>query len=83
MELNLPDDKGVLVVGVKPNGPAFRAKMFPGDRIVSIEGQEIAGLGSLEEVYRRLDDQEAPEVLLTVMRRHSRRLILIEADHAY
>jgi serine protease Do len=83
MELNLPDDKGVLVVGVKPNGPAFRAKMFPGDRIVSIEGQELTGLGSLEEVYRRLDDREAPEVLLTVMRRHSRRLILIEANYAH
>jgi serine protease Do len=81
LEFNLPDEKGVLVVGVKPNGPGFRAQMFPGDRVVAIEGEGVAGLDSLREIYERLDEAETEEVLLTVMRRHSRRLILIEATY--
>ena len=82
LEFNLPDDKGVVVVGVKPNGPAFRAQLFPGDRIVRVEDEDVAGLAFLGEVYRRLDNEQAGEVLLTVMRRHSRRLVLIEASYA-
>ena len=82
LEFNLPDDKGVIVIGVKPNGPAFRAQLFPGDRIVRIEDEDIAGLDSLGAVYRRLDNEQVDEVLLTVMRRHSRRLVLIEASYA-
>ena len=82
LEFNLPDDKGVVVIGVKPNGPAFRAQLFPGDRIVRIEDEDIAGLDSLGAVYRRLDNEKVDGVLLTVMRRHSRRLVLIEASYA-
>jgi serine protease Do len=81
LEFNLPDVKGVLVVGVKPNGPGFRAQMFPGDRVVAIEDEEVAGLDSLREIYERLDEAATEKVLLTVMRRHSRRLILIEATY--
>jgi len=83
MEFNLPDENGVVVVGVKPNGAAFRARLFPGDRIVRIEDEAVGGLSDLEDVYHRLDDEEVEEVLLTVMRRHSRQLILIEASYDY
>ncbi len=82
LEFNLPDDKGVVVIGVKPNGPAFRAQLFPGDRIVRVEDEDVAGLDSLGAVYRRLDNEQVEEVLLTVMRRHSRRLVLVEASYA-
>jgi serine protease Do len=81
LEFNLPDENGVLIVGVKPNGPGFRARMFPGDRVIAIEGEDVTGLDSLREIYERLDDAETDKVLLTVMRRHSRRLILIEATY--
>jgi serine protease Do len=83
MEYNLPDENGVVVVGVKPNGAAFRARLYPGDRIVRIEDEDVGGLDDLGEIYRRLDSEEVEEVLLTVMRRHSRQLILIEASYAY
>ena len=83
MEFNLPDENGVVVVGVKPNGAAFRARLFPGDRIVGIEDEDVGGLEDLGEIYRRLDGEEVKEVLLTVMRQHSRQLVLIEASHDY
>jgi serine protease Do len=78
---NLPDANGVFVAGVKPNGAAFRARLFPGDRIVAIEGEDIANLDALKETYRLYDEAERDAVLLTVMRRHSRRWILIEASY--
>ena len=81
MEFNLPDENGVVVVGVKPNGAAFRARLFPGDRVVRIENEEVAGLDALLEIYRRLDSEEVENVLLTVMRQHSRQLVLIEASY--
>ncbi|MFQ5789999.1 MAG: PDZ domain-containing protein, partial [Acidobacteriota bacterium] len=81
LEFNLPDRLGVMVVGVKPNGPAFRARLFAGDRIVAIEERAVSGLDALREIYRDLDDSRAAEVLLIVMRRHSRRLVLVEASY--
>jgi serine protease Do len=82
LESNLPDQTGVIVVGVKPNGAAFRARLFPGDRVVAIEEEIVDGLDKLREIYQRLDDRKKEAVLLTVMRRHSRRLVLIEATYA-
>ena len=78
---NLPDASGAFVAGVKPNGSAFRARLFPGDRIVAIEGEDVSNLDALKEIYRGYDEAEKDAVLLTVMRRHSRRWILIEASY--
>ncbi len=78
LEFNLPDNQGVFVAGVKPNGVAFRAKLFPGDRIIAIEDYPLDGMPELEEAYR-VHDKEV--ILLTVMRRHSRRWILIETSN--
>ncbi len=79
LEYSLPDTRGVFVAGVKPNGAAFRAKLFPGDRVVAVDAQPISGIEDLRTSYRSRDDARADKVLLTVMRRHSRRWILIEA----
>ena len=46
LEFSLPDQRGVFVAGVKPNGVAFQARLFPGDRIVAVG--ERAGLRSRE-----------------------------------
>ncbi len=64
-----------------PNGAGFRARLFPGDRIVAIEGEDLSNLDALREMYHRYDEAEKGAVLLTVMRRHSRRWILIEASY--
>ncbi len=81
LEFSLPDQRGVFVAGVKPNGPAFRARLSPGDRIVAVGDQEVLDLESLQSLYRARDEERAEKVLLSVMRRHSRRWILIEADY--
>lgn len=81
LEFNLPDSTGVIVAGVKPNGAAFRARLFPGDRIVAIEDAPVANLDDLRDMYRGYDDARQDAVLLTVMRRHSRRWVLIEVSY--
>jgi len=82
LEFNLPDVSGVFVAGVKPNGAAFRGQLFPGDRIVALEDREVQSLDQLQDIYREYDSEERGSVLMTVMRRHSRRWILIEASYA-
>ncbi len=79
LEFSLPDQRGVFVAGVKPNGAAFQARLFPGDRIVAVGDDAVSDLESLRTIYRALDQTRADKVLLTVMRRHSQRWILIEA----
>ncbi|HXV62385.1 MAG TPA: trypsin-like peptidase domain-containing protein, partial [Vicinamibacteria bacterium] len=81
LELNLPDSSGVFVAGVKPNDAAFRAQLFPGDRIIALEEESIGNLDDLRRVYREYDGQRRDRILVTVMRRHSRRWILIEASY--
>jgi len=81
-DLSLPDSTGAFVAGVKPNGPAFNAQLFPGDRIVAIEGEPVANLDDLRGLYRTFDQEQRSPVLLNVLRRHSRRWILVEATHA-
>ena len=82
MESNLPSQDGVLVEGVKPNGPAFRSKLFAGDVVVAVEGEKVSGLTDLQAIYRRLDEERRSKVLFTLMRRHARWLVLVEVDYA-
>jgi serine protease Do len=81
LEFSLPDQRGVFVAGVKPNGPAFQARLSPGDRIVAVDEEEVSDLESLRSAYRARSEVRAERVLLMVMRRHSRRWMLIEADY--
>jgi serine protease Do len=82
LEFALPDSNGVFVAGVKPNGAAFQARLFPGDRIVAVDEEPVAGMDDLRRVYRSHEESRTSKALLTIMRRHSRRWILIEAVHA-
>jgi serine protease Do len=77
MERNLPNQQGVLIGGVKPNGPAFRARLLPGDVLTEIEGEAVAGLEALQSIYQKLSET-SPKVLLAVRRQQARWLVLIE-----
>ncbi|MGH9321072.1 MAG: trypsin-like peptidase domain-containing protein [Vicinamibacteria bacterium] len=81
LEFSLPDPSGVFVAGVKPNGAAFQARLFPGDRIIAVGAEPVSDLEDLQSIYRASNEARTEEVLLTVMRRHSRRWILIEAAY--
>ncbi len=48
-----PHPEGILVTKVTPDMPAAGAGIFPGDRIVAIEGEAIAGYG-LRKIVRML-----------------------------
>jgi serine protease Do len=78
LEFSLPDENGAFVAGVKPNGPGFQARLFSGDRIVEVDGVEVKDLETLRALYLEREKAKAEQVLLTVMRRHARRWILIE-----
>jgi serine protease Do len=82
LEFSLPDQRGVFVAGVKPNGPAFQSRLSPGDRIIAVDDEDVPDLESLRSLYRARDEAKVEKVLLTVMRRHSRRWVLIEANYA-
>lgn len=79
---NFPDHQGVIVAGVRPNGVAFQAQLFPGDRIVAVENKSVESIKTLQMFYELFDKRKEDSVLLTVMRRHSRRWVLIEAHYA-
>lgn len=65
--------RGVLVVERYAGGPAVRAGLGLGDRIVAVDGQSIAGL-SLPEVVRRIKGRAGTRVELTVARAQSERI---------
>ncbi|MBE0534190.1 MAG: trypsin-like peptidase domain-containing protein [Phycisphaerae bacterium] len=53
--LGLPNDKGALVVGVEPEGPAAQAGLSPEDVIVRVDGEEIANSYDLQLVVSELE----------------------------
>jgi S1-C subfamily serine protease len=46
---NLPNETGMLVVGVEPNSPASRTGLREGDMIVEFDGHAIAGIDDLHK----------------------------------
>jgi len=66
--LRLPDDKGVLVSGVKPNSFADEAGLRRNDILMVVEGRPIEGLADYEELYTRLVSEKRTGLLVEVRR---------------
>jgi len=62
-----PHPEGILVTAVTPDMPAAGAGVFPGDRIVAIEGEAIAGYG-LGRIVRMLRGPVDETVLVRIAR---------------
>ncbi|MCA9488856.1 MAG: S41 family peptidase [Myxococcales bacterium] len=60
-------DEGVAVVAVLPDSPAARSGLSEGDRILSIDGQPLAGL-DLEQIDARFDGDRGERAVLEVLR---------------
>lgn len=60
-----PDVEDYLVAGVEPGGPADRAELLAGDRVLAVDGASTAGMEA-EEFIRRVTGREGSEVRLTV-----------------
>jgi serine protease Do len=73
--LNLEEKAGVLVMAVKPNSPAEDAGIVPGDVIVEINRQKVAGFAD----YRRIIKELKGDALVVTARGY---VILKEASGA-
>jgi S1-C subfamily serine protease len=71
LELGLPNDGAVLVLGVEPGSPAAEAKLEEGDILVSIGGQPVSGV---DDLHRLLTEQEIGRRAEVVLLRRGRRL---------
>jgi len=66
--LRLPDRKGVIVSGVKPNSFADEAGLRRNDIMMVIEGRDIDSLPSYEKIYNDLVKSRRDQVLVEVRR---------------
>lgn len=64
--LNLPDLKGVVIMGVDPNGPAARAQLMPRDVIIKYDGEDVPGVEMLMD--RIAETTPGKKVMMTVIR---------------
>lgn len=60
-----PETRGVIVTAALPGTPAQRAGIRPGDRLLAVDGQDIAS-ANLDEVSRLVRGLPGSQVLLTV-----------------
>lgn len=63
-------DQGVEIIGVSPDGPAERAGLQPGDVLVSIRGEELAGDNEARQsIFQVMHDVSDGEELPVVVNR--------------
>jgi serine protease Do len=66
----LPDETGVLVIGVQPGYPAAQSGIAPGDVITKVADESIVSLASLKQLYQ--DYVATPQPTLVEVRRNRR-----------
>jgi S1-C subfamily serine protease len=71
---NLPNETGMLVVGVEPGSPAGRAGLREGDVIVEFGGQPIAGI---DDLHKQLTGAQAGVRSSLTVIRHTEKLTLV------
>ncbi len=70
--------EGVFVSGVKPGGPAEKAKIAAGDVIVSIGGKRTPAIGSFMDAYRAHLASGAKSVLVETIRNRGTYTLVVE-----
>ncbi len=78
----LPNETGMLVLGVEPGSPASRAGLREGDIVVEFAGQAIAGI---DDLHKHLTGAQVGVRLALTVIRHTERLtleIVPEESHA-
>lgn len=69
VEFNIIDDT-VTVIHPIPGGPSEKLGILPGDKIVKVEGESIAGIGiENAEVIKRLKGEKGTRVNVSILRR--------------
>lgn len=61
----------VYVISALPGGPSEKAGLKPGDRILKVDGNNVAGIGiSTDEVYDMLRGDKGSQVIISVKRKN-------------
>lgn len=63
-----PTDEGLAIVDVKPNSPAARRGLEPGDVIASVNGREVGSLPQVRDAFKDARDQGRKTALLQIQR---------------
>lgn len=78
IEFNILKDT-LMVVAVIEGGPSEKAGLRPGDRIITVDGENIAGIGlKNKDVTDRLRGEEGSIVSLDILRKGSENLVPFE-----
>ncbi|MFZ0929427.1 MAG: DegQ family serine endoprotease [Syntrophobacteraceae bacterium] len=75
-QLGLDDDHGVVVAGVQPGSPAYRASIQPGDVIMEVNRQTVKSASDLKEKIAKANDSDA--LLLLVKNAHGSRYVVLK-----
>jgi len=75
-QLGLEDDHGVVVAGVQPGSPAYRASIQPGDVILEVNRQTVKSANDLKEKIAGAKDSDA--LLLLVKNAHGSRYVVLK-----
>lgn len=67
--MNSDGEPGVRIAAVTPDGPADKAGIQSGDRIINIAGEPISDQNPVETVNRLLDDMKAGDVYAMTLER--------------
>jgi serine protease Do len=81
-QLEAKTEKGVVVAGVEPNGPADKAGIMQGDIIIKADRKEVDTPAALREIIKEISKgrkgDESIEILLVVERRGYNRFLVVE-----
>ena len=78
-DLELDNDDGVLIEGVRVGGPAHRGKLMRGLVLENISGEVVSDLDGFKKLYERLSEDRAA-MLLRVRVYDSVKLVLVKPD---
>jgi S1-C subfamily serine protease len=70
---HLPNETGMLVIGVEPGGPASRSGLREGDIVVELNGQAITGI---DDLHKQLTGAQVGVRLPLTVLRHTEQLHL-------
>jgi len=70
------DSDTIKVIEVIPGGPSEKVGVMPGDRIVKVDGEDVAGIGiTNEKVLKQLRGEKGSKVNLRIKRNNSKKLL--------
>jgi carboxyl-terminal processing protease len=73
------DNDTIKILEVIPGGPSEKVGLMPGDRIVKVDGEDVAGVGiTNEQVFSKLRGEKNTKVQLKIKRSNSKKLLSFE-----